>query len=159
MVTQIKAALRDRSKEVNVVGMIYNGNGLNGEIGKMWGLFEKMVDMIPFRQYDYDDGESYGICYSLAGSKHDYLFHYMASVPVTNILSIPMPFVAKTIPTGKYAVLEIPDASRVQEALDYAVETWLPDIGYQRDGFFDFERYQSGEERVEVWVPVAPSVF
>lgn len=147
----------------NIVGMKYFGNNANDEIKDMWGDFVKRMPEI--KNVDEKAGCcSYGYCATTDATARE--FEYVAALPVKSTDEVPEGMVVKEIPAKEYAVFTYSGGLEKGELLQFyndIYQKWLPQSGYQMDGFFNFEYYDkkfnpenpsSPDSEFYIYVPV-----
>jgi len=123
--------------EFKSVGITYFGNNMNGEIPKLWQVFNSRYNDIANKSKSM---LCYGICEDMPDAEGR--FHYTACAEVDNFLNIPEGMEAKVVPAGKYAVYTfIGSLDKLGEFYENIFTKWMPAAGYQMDGRPQFELY------------------
>ena len=118
-----------------VVGLLIHTKGKSPEIPQLWDQFVPRIDEIKHRAEPY---ESYGLMdrFDRATGAMD----YMAGNSVKTVGELPVGMSRWDVPANTYAVFET-TLSKIGEAFDDALGTWLPTSGYRQVAAPYFERY------------------
>jgi AraC family transcriptional regulator len=140
-------------KGFKAVGLAYLGKNENGEIPKLWDVFNK-------RYVDIKNKSKsmlfYGICDGEIDSKGR--FHYTACLEVDNLEGIPEGMETKVVPEGKYIVYTYVGAIKdLGGFYDNIFTKWIPASGCQIDSRPQLELYderfmQNGE--FDIYIPI-----
>lgn len=135
------------------VGLTYFGKNENGEIPKLWEVFNK-------RYTDIKNKSKSMLCYGICDDEPDKEgnFHYTACVEVDNFSEIPEGMDVKVVPEGKYIVYTYGGA--IKDLGDFYCKiftTLLPSSGYEMDirpqlEVYDDRFMQNGE--FDIYIPI-----
>jgi len=139
--------------EFKAVGLTYFGNNNNGEIPKLWEVFNKSCGNIKNMSKSM---LCYGICDDDMDSEGR--FHYTACVEVDSFDSIPEGMEAKVVPAGKYAVYTYSGAIK-DLGLFYndIFQKWMPASGYEIDFRPQLELYDQrfmNNGEFDIYIPI-----
>lgn len=138
-------------KAAKVMGMVYKGKNLNGEIPAMWTIFNKRY--VELKNADLQ--VFYGLCY---GYESNGDFSYMAGLAVDLIADIPNGMEVVELPAGKYAAFTFKDhISKMGEFWDAIYKIYLPENNLKPLQGMTFELYDerfpiNGE--CDIYIPV-----
>jgi predicted transcriptional regulator YdeE/DNA-binding transcriptional MerR regulator len=120
------------------VGLSYVGKNEQGEIPKMWGVFNSRWEEIPAV-----GNTCYGLCFSNREDLSGGDFEYVAASEVKNNHNIPEGMVFREVPEYKYAVFtHHGKLDKLGETYEYIYNTWLPQSGYEvHPDKYDMEVY------------------
>lgn len=130
--------------ERQLIGIpFYYNMSMKRDLSDLWSLFMQNLSTIPYIK----KGESfYQMQYWFPDQDSDSMFCFIA-VEVERIKSVPVQFVAKTIPAGTYLKFRHKGHSnQVGYTYQYIYEEWLPNTHYRLSENFNFEYY--GEEHL-----------
>jgi len=140
-------------KDFKVVGIPYYGNNENGEIPKLWGVYNERAGEIK-------DIVSHEVCLGVCdpGMSEDGKFHYTICKEVKSFQDIPQGMITKEVPGGKYLVFTYNGPiEKIGEFYKKIYGTWLPNLQYEVEVRPDFEYYdkrfcENGE--MDIYVPI-----
>ena len=140
-----------------MVGMRYFGNNQNQEISKLWGAANQHMDKVKNVAADWG---AIGLC-SMVPDAPAGEFEYVAGLVVSKVEDLPEGFVAREVPSYKYAVFtHVGALSSLKDTYEYIYQTWLPQSGYELAGGIDFEYYDEDfkdfapDSRFYIYVPI-----
>jgi predicted transcriptional regulator YdeE/DNA-binding transcriptional MerR regulator len=122
------------------VGLSYVGKNEHGEIGEMWGRFNKTCGPIK----SINRGEGFGLCFNTApGNARPGEFEYVACFQVADDKDVPAGMVYRTVPAYKYAVFtHHGKLDTLHETYQYIYNTALAQAGLKpHPDKFDMEVY------------------
>ncbi len=139
--------------EFKAVGMTYFGDNNNGEIPKMWQIFnQKFMEISNISK----PVLFYGICDSDMDEQGR--FDYAAAVGVDSFENVPETMVTKTIPAGNYLVYTYEgDIKNLGEFYGKIFETYLPQSGHEMDMRPQLEVYDDRFMKTgafDIYIPV-----
>ncbi|QUI22763.1 AraC family transcriptional regulator [Vallitalea pronyensis] len=119
----------------------YYNISMKSDLSNSWSLFMQNLSTIPYIK---KRERFYQMQYWFPDQDDDSTFFFIA-VEVERIESVPIQFVAKTIPAGTYMKFRHKGRSnQVGYTYQYIYEEWLPNTDYRLSEHFNFEHY--GEE-------------
>lgn len=123
--------------EFKAVGITYFGNNINGEISKLWQVFNSRYNEIGSKN---KSRLCYGVCEDMPDAEGR--FHYTACAEVDSFVNIPEGMETKVVPAGKYAVYTFNGSlDKIGEFYDNIFAKWMPEAGYTVDARPQFELY------------------
>lgn len=126
-------------KEFKAVGITYFGNNANGEISKMWQVFNNRYNEIGNKSKSM---LCYGVCDDMPDGEGR--FHYTACAEVDSFANIPEGMETKFVPSGKYAVYTFTGSlDELGEFYNSIFTKWMPEEGYEMDFRPQFELYDA----------------
>lgn len=139
--------------EFKVVGIPYYGKNENGEIPKLWGVFNQ-------RDGEIKNKTNHEICFGVCDPdmSEDGKFHYTICVEVSSFADIPEGMITKIIPAGKYLVFtHNGPVEEIAGLYRKIYGTWLPNSKYEVEKRPDFEYYdkrfcERGE--LDLYIPI-----
>jgi len=140
-------------KGFKAVGLTYFGDNNNGEIPKLWEVFN--------HQYkDIKNKSKSMLCYGICDSDMDSegRFHYTACVEVDSFENVPENMETKVVQDGKYIVYTYAGAIKdLGEFYGNIFAKWFPVSGYEMDYRPQLELYderfmQTGE--FDIYIPI-----
>jgi len=147
---------------IYVIGMMYEGKNLNGEIGDLWQTFIGRMDEI-----DALDKGSYGICEPLVEDVKDLDldnpndFKYLAGLAVNENAKVPKGMVKWKVDHPLYAAFtHLGDVEEMGDTYKSIYTKWLPESGYDAVYAYDFELYGKdfkpgqADSKCYIYVPV-----
>ncbi|MGE5627997.1 MAG: GyrI-like domain-containing protein [Solirubrobacterales bacterium] len=139
--------------EFKAVGLTYFGNNSNGEIPKLWDVFNKQWEGIKGKSASM---QCFGICEDMPDKEGR--FHYTACAEVDNFIDVPEGMETKVVPSGKYVVYTYKGAIKdLGEFYNSIYSKWLHESGYELDFRPQFELYDErfmNNGEFDVYVPV-----
>lgn len=115
--------------EFKAVGIQYFGDNNNGEIPKMWQIFNSKFMEVSSKS---NPMLFYGICDS-AVDEHN-KFNYAAAVGVDTFENVPETMVTKSVPAGKYLVYTYEgDINDMGDFYNKLFEKYIPESGHEMD--------------------------
>jgi len=135
------------------VGITYFGDNMNGEIPRLWEVFNKSFMNIHHKS---NPMLFYGICDGEMDS--DCRFHYTACAKVDSFESLPENMETKVVQGGKYVVYTYGGAIQDLGGFYENIFThWLPASGYEMDDRPQLELYDgrfmvNGE--FDIYIPI-----
>lgn len=129
-------------KDMKLVGIpFYYNLSMKNDLSDPWSLLMQNLSLIPHIQ---KPERYYQMQYWFPNQDSDSTYFFIA-VEVGKIESIPIQFIAKTIPAGTYLKFRHKGRSnKVGYTYQYIYEEWLPNSDYRLSEHFNFEYY--GEE-------------
>lgn len=135
------------------VGMTYFGNNNNGEIPKLWEVFNN-------RYKDIKQKSKSMLCYGICDDEPDSegRFHYTACAEVDSFEGVPEGMVTKVVSPGKYLVYTYTGTiENLGEFYSEMFSSWIPDSGYEMDFRPQLELYddrfmRNGE--FDIYIPI-----
>lgn len=140
-------------KGFKAIGLTYLGKNENGEIPKLWEVFNKKFVDIKNKNKSM---LFYGICDGEIDSEGK--FHYTACVEVDSFEDVPESMEVKVVPEGKYLVYTYRGAIKdLGEFYDNIFTKWFPASGCEMDFRPQLELYDdrfmvNGE--FDIYVPI-----
>lgn len=145
--------------------------GIRGETtlgdNKLKKLWEKAIGICASVPNRLPKGRGIGICEAchentLYTMNQDVIFTEVVGVEVSSFDGLAEPFVAKTIPGGRYAVFTHRGTlERLQQTFDYIWGTWFLNTGEELDWREDFELYDERflgyahpDSEVDLYIPI-----
>ncbi|MDF2504861.1 GyrI-like domain-containing protein [Clostridium sp.] len=140
-------------KEFKAVGITYFGNNSNGEIPKLWQVFNS-------RYKDIKQKSKSMICHGICDDEMDSegRFHYTACAEVDSFQDVPEGMETKIVPAGKYLVYTyVGDMKNIGNFYNDIFTKYLPDSEYEIDSRLQLELYDgrfmdNGE--FDIYIPV-----
>lgn len=128
--------------ELQLIGIpFYYNISMKNDLSNSWSLFMQNLSIIPYIK---KRERFYQMQYWFPDQDSDSTFFFIA-VEVERIKSVPVQFVAKTIPAGTYLKFRHKGHSnQVGYTYQYIYKEWLPNTEYRLSEHFNFEYY--GEE-------------
>lgn len=135
------------------VGLTYFGDNKNGEIPKLWEVFNN-------RYRDIKHKSKSMFCYGICDDEPDSecRFHYTACAEVDSFEGIPEGMETKVVPSGKYVVYTYGGAIKdLGEFYGNIFSKWFPASGYEMDfrpqlELYD-ERFMDNGE-FDIFIPI-----
>lgn len=126
-------------KERKLIGMpLYYDLSLKNDLSDSWSLF---MQNMPTIQHIKETEEYYQMQYWFPDQDTDCTFFFIA-IEVDHIESVPIQFIAKTIPAGEYWRFRHKGRSnQVGYTYQYIYDEWLPNTDYKLSEHFNFEHY------------------
>ncbi|AGK99425.1 GyrI-like domain-containing protein [Clostridium pasteurianum] len=135
------------------VGITYFGNNSNGEIPKLWEVFNN-------RYKDIKQKSESMLCYGICDDEMDSegRFHYTACAEVDSFQDVPEGMETGVVPDGKYLVYTYEGAIKdLGDFYNNIFTKWLPDSEYEVDYRPQFELYDTrfmDNGEFDVYIPV-----
>lgn len=140
------------------VGLSYVGKNEHGEIGEMWGRFNRICD--PIKRIN--SKEAFGLCFSTVhGPARPGEFEYVACFQVADDKDVPAGMVYREVPAYKYAVFTHQGKlDSLHETYQYIYNTGLAQAGLNpHPDKYDMEVYDQdfilGSEDSKFYIYVA----
>ncbi|SCL94349.1 GyrI-like domain-containing protein [Sporanaerobacter sp. PP17-6a] len=134
------------------VGLTYFGDNSNGEIPKLWDVFNKRYNYIKRKSQSM---LCYGICDEVDSEGK---FHYTACAEVDSFEDIPEGMEGKVVSEGKYVVYTYcGDLKNLGEFYNSIFTKWMPDSGHEMDcrpqlELYDHRFMENGE--FDIYMPI-----
>ncbi len=140
-------------KGFKAVGISYFGDNNNGEIPKLWEVFNRQCK-------DIKNKSKSMLCYGICDSDMDSegRFNYVACAEVDSFEDLPENMETKVVPEGKYIVYTYSgNLKDLGEFYGNIFTNWLPASGYEMDyrpqlELYD-ERFMSNGE-FDIYIPI-----
>ncbi len=136
--------------EKKIMGIVYYGKNENEEIPLMW---QRHISKINQLDNLVEPTVTYGFCFHTEDYKDMGCFHYLISKEVKDFNTIPMNFVAKTIPKSEYAIFTHEgDVSLLGDTYQYIFGEWLPKQDFTTIEHYNMERYS--HDGIQLLIPI-----
>lgn len=137
----------------NAIGITYFGNNSNGEIPKLWEVFNSRYGDIKPKNKSM---LCFGICDDMPDAEGR--FHYTACAEVDNLQDIPEGMEAKIVPGGKYLVYTYGGVLKdLGDFYNNIFSNWLPNSGFEMDCRPQLELYDGrfmNNGEFDIYIPV-----
>jgi AraC family transcriptional regulator len=143
-----------------IAGVVCHGNNSQGEIQKLWPVYNENVLGIETR---INDAYYYGVQVYPPDFFKTGRWFYMAGVEVKHLDGLPVVLTGKVIPANKYAVFTHKGPlfpGKIVATYRYIYDKWLPESGHKQAGFYDLERYgpnykgETEDSELEILIPI-----
>lgn len=156
---EVKAVIKTIEK-MKIVGLEYQGNNVNQEIGVLWSQFIPRIHEIKSAK---GDMKSYGICSPLEESIEEVDldqpndFRYLAGIEVEDDTQLPEGMTSWYVEHQKYAMFtHVGPVEGLQDTYKAIYSQWLPESGYDVEFTYDFELYdesfEPGDEQSKTYI-------
>ena len=139
--------------EFRVVGIPYYGSNQNGEIPKLWGVYNQ-------RYGEIKNKVNFEVCFGVCdpGMSEDGKFHYTICTEVNSFQDVPEGMITKVVPGGKFLVFTYNGpVEKIGNLYKEIYGTWIPNSQYEVEMRPDFEYYDkrfcdNGE--MDLYIPI-----